>query len=131
MNRNESVEKLVEEKLPIFTKASDQIWDYAELMFQEKKSSALHAEIMQEQGFKVERGVAGMETALLASYGSGHPVVAILGVCPVTAAATICSAAARWQPARRSRTICRPIICPARSATTAAPRRRAAPERAS
>ena len=79
MNRNESVEKLVEEKLPIFTKASDQIWDYAELMFQEKKSSALHAEIMQEQGFKVERGVAGMETALLASYGSGHPVVAILG----------------------------------------------------
>ena len=53
MNRNESVEKLVEEKLPIFTKASDQIWDYAELMFQEKKSSALHAEIMQAQGFKV------------------------------------------------------------------------------
>lgn len=78
-NRKEAVEKLVEEKLPIFTKASDQIWDYAELMFEERKSSELHAEVMEKQGFKVERGVAGMETALLASYGSGHPIVAILG----------------------------------------------------
>ncbi len=78
-DRKEAVEKLVEEKLPIFTKASDQIWDYAELMFEERKSSELHAEVMEKQGFKVERGVAGMETALLASYGSGHPIVAILG----------------------------------------------------
>lgn len=79
VRRKEEVEILVDKKLHIFTEASDCVWDFAEIMFQEKKSSALHAKVLKEQGFDVELGVAGMETALVASYGSGHPVVAVLG----------------------------------------------------
>ena len=78
-NRKDAVVNLVEEKLPVFTDVSDKVWDFAELMFQEHKSSALEAEVMKQQGFTVEYGVAGMDTAMVASYGSGHPVVAILG----------------------------------------------------
>lgn len=79
MERIEEIKELVEKKLPIFTDASDRIWEYAETAFQEKKSSALQAEIMEKEGFRVEMGVAGLETALTATFGSGHPVVAILG----------------------------------------------------
>lgn len=62
-----------------FGKISDAIWSYAELGMQEFKSSALLASTLEAEGFKIERGVAGMPTAFVASYGSGKPVIAILG----------------------------------------------------
>lgn len=57
---------------------SRQIWELAETSLQEKKSSDLVAAELSKEGFKVERGIGGMPTALLASAGSGSPVVAIL-----------------------------------------------------
>ncbi|MBU1012012.1 MAG: amidohydrolase [Bacteroidetes bacterium] len=62
-----------------FGKISDAIWSYAELGMQEFKSSALLASTLEAEGFTLERGVAGMPTAFVASYGSGKPVIAILG----------------------------------------------------
>lgn len=62
-----------------FGRLSDTIWSYAELGLQEYKSSKLLADTLEEAGFKVDRGVAGMPTAFVASYGSGKPVIAILG----------------------------------------------------
>ncbi|MGH9554266.1 MAG: amidohydrolase [Terriglobales bacterium] len=58
---------------------SDQIWVFAETALREKKSSKLLADYAEQQGFKVERGVAGMPTAFIASYGEGKPVIGILG----------------------------------------------------
>lgn len=55
-----------------------QIWDYAELGYKEQKSSALLQQTLKEHGFTVEAGVAGIPTAFIASYGSGHPVIGIL-----------------------------------------------------
>lgn len=55
-----------------------QIWDWAELGYQEEKSSGLLAFTLEEQGFKVKKGVAGMPTSFVAEYGTGFPVVAIL-----------------------------------------------------
>jgi aminobenzoyl-glutamate utilization protein B len=55
-----------------------QIWDYAEVGYKEVKSSALLQKILQDNGFTVEAGVAGIPTAFVASYGSGKPVIAIL-----------------------------------------------------
>lgn len=54
------------------------IWDLAEVGYQEKESSALLQAELEANGFIVERGVAGMPTAFVASYGSGSPVVAVL-----------------------------------------------------
>jgi len=62
-----------------FGKISDTIWSYAELGLQEFKSSKLLADTLEESGFKVERGLAGMPTCFVASYGSGKPVIGILG----------------------------------------------------
>jgi aminobenzoyl-glutamate utilization protein B len=56
-----------------------QIWDFAELGYQEVKSSALLQEELTKAGFAVEPGVADIPTAFIASFGSGSPVIAILG----------------------------------------------------
>ena len=58
---------------------SDAIWDYAELGMQEFRSSALLIKTLEDEGFTVERGVAGMPTCFVASWGSGKPVIGILG----------------------------------------------------
>jgi aminobenzoyl-glutamate utilization protein B len=58
---------------------SDQIWAFAETALRETKSSKLLADYAEQQGFKVERGVAGMPTAFVASYGEGRPIIGILG----------------------------------------------------
>src|SRR5688500_3393348 len=58
---------------------SDQIWRYAETALRETRSAKALADHAEKQGFRVERGVAGMPTAFVASYGEGKPVIAILG----------------------------------------------------
>jgi aminobenzoyl-glutamate utilization protein B len=58
---------------------SDQIWALAETAFKEYQSSKLLADYVEKQGFTVERGVAEMPTAFVATYGSGKPVISILG----------------------------------------------------
>jgi aminobenzoyl-glutamate utilization protein B len=54
------------------------IWDWAEVGYQETKSSALLQEELTRAGFKIEAGVAGIPTAFVATAGSGAPVIAIL-----------------------------------------------------
>ncbi|MCX6255726.1 MAG: amidohydrolase [Bacteroidia bacterium] len=58
---------------------SDAIWNYAELGMQEFKSSAILIKTLEEEGFNVEKGVAGMPTCFVASWGRGKPVIGILG----------------------------------------------------
>jgi aminobenzoyl-glutamate utilization protein B len=71
LSRPETVEK--------FGRISDQIWKYAELGLQEFDSSKLLADTLEAAGFKVERGLAGMPTCFVATYGSGQPVIGLLG----------------------------------------------------
>ena len=78
-NLSQEISRLVESKKNIFFDMSDQIWEFAEPRFQEYKSSALQQKIMAEQGFKVTTNLAGEETAFIAEWGSGKPVIALLG----------------------------------------------------
>ncbi len=59
--------------------AAQKIWQWAEPGYQETQSSALLASQLEAAGFQVVRGVAEMPTALVASFGEGQPVIAILG----------------------------------------------------
>ncbi|MBL4604313.1 MAG: amidohydrolase [Flavobacteriaceae bacterium] len=70
-----SVEKHKKELIRI----SDNIWNLAETAFEETKSSEILASYAEQQGFSIERGVAGMPTAFVATYGSGSPVISVLG----------------------------------------------------
>ena len=58
---------------------SDKIWAHAETAFEETQSAKLLADYAEQQGFRVERGVAEIPTAFVATYGSGRPVISILG----------------------------------------------------
>ena len=58
---------------------SRQIWETPELGFHEQKSSALLRDELKADGFTIQDGVAGMPTAFTATWGSGKPMVAILG----------------------------------------------------
>ncbi|MAM98100.1 MAG: peptidase M20 [Chloroflexi bacterium] len=70
-----SVEKHEKE----LTSISDNIWSYAELSLAEYQSSKALSDYAEKKGFKVERGVGGMPTAFIATYGSGRPRIGILG----------------------------------------------------
>jgi aminobenzoyl-glutamate utilization protein B len=56
-----------------------QIWEWAEPGYQEKRSANLIAEALAKAGFRVERGVAKIPTAFVATIGSGKPIIGILG----------------------------------------------------
>lgn len=60
-------------------KISDAIWEHAETAFEENASSKLLADYAEKNGFTVERGVADIPTAFVATYGSGKPVISVLG----------------------------------------------------
>ncbi len=60
-------------------KISDSIWALAETAFNESKSAEVLATYAEENGLQVTRGVADIPTAFTATYGSGKPVISILG----------------------------------------------------
>ena len=57
---------------------SRRIWNWAEVGYQEFKSSALLQQTLREEGFSIQEGVADIPTAFVASFGSGQPVIGIL-----------------------------------------------------
>ena len=62
-----------------YSSSAKKIWDFAEVGFQETQSSALLQQTLKDAGFTVQANVGGMPTAFTATYGSGKPVVGILG----------------------------------------------------
>ncbi len=79
MNTVEKISTTIEEKKASFQALHDKVWALAELGFQEHESAGHIIEMLKGEGFTVETGLADIPTAFVASYGSGHPVVAILG----------------------------------------------------
>ncbi len=70
-----SVEKHQQELI----KLSDEIWSFAETAMRETQSAKVLADYAELQGFKVTRGVAAIPTAFIAEFGSGKPIIGILG----------------------------------------------------
>lgn len=54
------------------------LWTFSETALRETRSAALLADRLEREGFRVERGVAGMPTAFTAEWGNGRPVIGIL-----------------------------------------------------
>ena len=71
----QSVEKHADELVDL----SDRIWAWAETALEEYESADALADYAEQQGFEVERGIAGMPTAFVASYGTGRPIIAVMG----------------------------------------------------
>ena len=75
----EEVVNAMEKKYKVYGEIAHQIWEYAEMGYLEEKSSALLQKTLSDAGFKIDKGVAGIPTAFVAEYGSGYPVIGILG----------------------------------------------------
>ena len=73
------VEQMVDAHAAEFKDTSKEIWGFAELGYHEQKSSALLQRDLKQAGFTIQAGVAHEPTGFIASYGSGKPVIAILG----------------------------------------------------
>ena len=61
------------------TALSDRIWEYAELSMMEVQSTSAYLEILEAEGFTVQKNLCGIATAFSGSYGSGRPVIGLLG----------------------------------------------------
>ena len=62
-----------------FEAIADEIWGHAELSLKEHASAALYVKKLKELGFTVTEKLCGIDTAFCGSYGSGRPVIGILG----------------------------------------------------
>lgn len=71
--------KAAENKYDELTTLSDKIWSYEEIAFQEKQSAEALIAYAESNGFKVTKGVAEIPTAFVAEYGSGKPIIGIMG----------------------------------------------------
>ncbi len=58
---------------------SDAVWGFAETALKETQSAQVLADYAEQQGFRVTRGMSDMPTAFIAEYGSGQPIIGILG----------------------------------------------------
>ena len=70
--------KIIDEKADVFCNISDTLWDDAELSFEEYKAAKLLTDILEKEGFTVERGVGGIPTSFTATFGNGKPRLGIL-----------------------------------------------------
>lgn len=68
----------VEEKKELICQAADHIWSNPELSLMEDESAAYYCDILEKEGFRVERGICGIRTAFSASFGNGSPKIGIL-----------------------------------------------------
>ena len=75
----DEIEGLIDKRSKAYTDISDAIWGFAEPRFQEYDSSRLQQEYLKARGFSIRADLAGEETAFIAEYGSGKPVLAFLG----------------------------------------------------
>jgi aminobenzoyl-glutamate utilization protein B len=79
MKNAETVWAMVEEKSPAFFDLSDRVWDTPEINYEEVRSCAEHLRLLEAEGFRIERNVADIPTAIMGEAGEGGPVIAILG----------------------------------------------------
>jgi aminobenzoyl-glutamate utilization protein B len=69
----------LDEQTPRFTRMSDQIWEKPEILWGEFFSSGLQMDFLEKEGFKITKNPAGMNTAFIAEWGYGKPVLAFIG----------------------------------------------------
>ncbi|WP_342409710.1 amidohydrolase [Paenibacillus sp. FSL R10-2778] len=80
--RSEAIEHIsgtIEHKRELLASINDRIWEFAETRYEEARSAELFAQILEQEGFEVERAAGGIPTAVIGSFGTGSPVIGILG----------------------------------------------------
>ena len=75
----ETILKAIEEKRAVVEQTADYIWENPEVAFVEYKAAAWFCDVLRKEGFEVEENLADIKTAFSGRFGSGKPVIGILG----------------------------------------------------
>jgi aminobenzoyl-glutamate utilization protein B len=78
-NEKKTVIQSLEAKKQQYVDVATNIWNLAEIGYKEGKSANLLQSMLKEEGFTIETSVAGIPTAFTATFGSGTPVIGVLG----------------------------------------------------
>ena len=70
---------VIDRQADFFRELADEIWDHPELSLKEFRAAALYCRKLRELGFEVTEKLCGIETAFCGRFGSGKPVIGILG----------------------------------------------------
>lgn len=73
------IEQFIDNNEKQWKEMSDFIWDHPEVKYEEHTSASYLVERLEEEGFRVQKNIAEIETAFVAEVGSGSPVIAFLG----------------------------------------------------
>ena len=68
----------IDENKAVLIETHKKAWNWAEVGLQEHKTSAYLIKILEQHGFEVEKGIAGMPSAFVATYGKGEPIVGLM-----------------------------------------------------
>ncbi len=81
MTQLEQIKKLIADKAETTVRLATDIWEYAELSYEETKSAAALIKAFKAEGFTIEEGIADIPTAFTATFanGTGKPVIGLLG----------------------------------------------------
>ncbi len=79
MDHKQLALKHLEQARPLLDETALDIWRHPEIALTEKYASTKLAEILEEDGFRIEWGIGGMPTAFIATWGAGGPTIGILG----------------------------------------------------
>ena len=75
----ETILSAIEAKREVLNATADFLWDHPETAFTEFESAKYICDVLRSEGFTVEENVAGIATAFKGTFGSGKPVIGILG----------------------------------------------------
>ncbi len=70
---------VIDQKAELLENIANALWDDPETAFTEFRSAARLCDVLRQEGFAVKENLAGIKTAFSGSYGSGKPVIGILG----------------------------------------------------
>ena len=79
MRNTEQIWQIVDDKRDDYIALSDRVWAKPELAYGETRSVAEHIAMLEQEGFRVTRDVAGIPTAVVGEAGEDGPIIAILG----------------------------------------------------
>ncbi|TIU52066.1 MAG: amidohydrolase [Mesorhizobium sp.] len=97
----DEIVRVVDAKSSEFCDLSDRIWAIPELAFEELRSVSEQIEILEREGFRIAKDVGGLSTAFLAEYGSGRPIIGMLGEYDALPALSQISGAIEHSPTTR------------------------------
>ena len=79
MQNTEQIWQIVDQKREDYIALADRVWGMPELAYGEHRSVAEHIAMLEHEGFRITKDVAGIPTAVMGEAGDEGPVIAILG----------------------------------------------------